>query len=117
LTAALSLLGLLIAYLVFLRRVPVGQALTDSGWGRALARWWLEGWGMDRLYGMLFVRPFLRLARANKEDWIEQAYRFLAWLCRLSYGGLHATQTGQVRWYAAVLASGSVMIVALVMWL
>ena len=117
LTTAVSLLGLLIAYLVFLPQVRVAQGFIGSGWARILATVWLEGWGMDRLYAMLFVRPFLRLARANKDDWFEPVYQFLAWLCRLSYQGLHTMQTGQVRWYAAVLASGSIMIVALVMWL
>ncbi|MCC2641750.1 MAG: nuoL [Nitrospira sp.] len=117
LTMVVSLLGILIAYLLFLRLPGLANALAGTGWGGALSRFWFEGWGIDRLYGLLFVRPFLRAARANKDDLIEQVYRFVTWLCRLSYGALRETQTGQVRWYAAVLASGSIAIVALVMWL
>ena len=114
-TMVISLLGILIAYLLFLQRPGLATALTRTGLGGALSRFWFEGWGFDRFYDTLFVRPFLRVARVNKDDFIDQIYQGLARLCRLLYGVLHETQTGHVRWYAAVLATGSLAIVALVM--
>ena len=114
-TMAVSLLGILIAYLLFLQHPYLATALTRTSWGRALSRFWFEGWGFDRLHDVLFVRPFLWAARANKDDFIDQIYQGLARICRLLYGALHETQTGRVRWYAAVLATGSFTIIALVM--
>jgi NADH-quinone oxidoreductase subunit L len=111
----ISLLGILIAYVAFLQRPFLAAALASSSVGGALSRFWFEGWGFDRLYDALVVRPFLWSARVNKDDFIDQMYQGLARLCRQLYGALHETQTGQVRWYAAVLATGSVAIVALVM--
>ncbi len=111
----ISLFGILIAYLAFLQRPGLAAALEGNSVGGALSRFWLEGWGFDRLYDALFVRPFLWAARVSKDDFIDLIYQSLARLCRQLYGALHETQTGRVRWYAAVLATGSLAIVALVM--
>jgi NADH-quinone oxidoreductase subunit L len=110
-----SLLGILIAYVVFLQRPGLPTALARTSLGGALSRFWFEGWEFDRLYAALFVRPFLWVARVNQDDVVDHIYRGLARLCRLLYRVLHETQTGQVRWYAAVLATGSLAIVALAM--
>jgi NADH-quinone oxidoreductase subunit L len=39
----------------------------------------------------------------------------LAWLSELAYRALRSTETGKVRWYAAGIAFGSVVLVALVL--
>ncbi|MDC8447109.1 MAG: NADH-quinone oxidoreductase subunit L [Nitrospira sp.] len=113
-TMLAALLGIAVAYVLFLRRPGLVTAVTGTAWGSALSRFWVEGWGFDRLYDTWFVRPFLWVAQANKDDLIDQAYSGLAWLIRQFFAVLHRTQTGQVRWYAAILAAGSVVIVALV---
>ncbi|MEX5214160.1 MAG: NADH-quinone oxidoreductase subunit L [Nitrospiraceae bacterium] len=112
LTMLVALFGLAAAYLLYLGRPGLVDTLAETRWGGALSRWWFAGWGFDRLYDLLFVRPFLWLARTNKDDLIDQGYAGLVWLGRESYGALHRTQTGRVRWYAAVLAAGSIVIVA-----
>ena len=63
--------------------------------------------GFDRLYDALFVRPFLWVARVNKDDLSIISIAVWPALPGSSIGVLHQTQTGQVRWYAAVLATGS----------
>lgn len=113
-TMAVSLLGIGIAYLLFLLRPGIATAVAGIGWGGALSQFWFEGWRFDRLYDRLFVRPFLWVARVDKDDLIDQIYQYVAWFCRLLYGALHRTQTGQVRWYAAVLATGSIAMIAIV---
>ncbi|NGZ08194.1 MAG: NADH-quinone oxidoreductase subunit L [Nitrospira sp. LK70] len=113
-TMLAALLGIAVAYVLFLRRPALVTAMTETAWGSTLSRFWIEGWGFDRLYDTWFVRPFLWVAQANKDDLIDRVYEGLAWLIRQFFAVLHRTQTGQVRWYAAVLAAGSVVIVALV---
>ena len=113
-TMLAALLGIAVAYVLFLRRPGLVTAVIGTAWGSALSRFWIEGWGFDRLYDTWFVRPFLWVAQANKDDLIDQVYSGLAWLIRQFFAVLHRTQTGQVRWYAAILAAGSVVIVALV---
>ncbi|HWF59518.1 MAG TPA: NADH-quinone oxidoreductase subunit L [Nitrospira sp.] len=113
LTMVMALLGIFVAYVLFLRRPSLIDTPLATVWGSALSRFWFAGWGFDRLYDLLFVHPFLWVAQANKDDLIDRGYASLAWLIREFFAVLHRTQTGQVRWYAAVLAGGSVAIVAL----
>lgn len=112
-TMLAALFGIVVAYILFLRRPGLVTTVTGTAWGSTLSRFWVEGWGFDRLYDTWFVRPFLWVAQVNKDDLIDQVYEGLAWLIRQFFALLHRTQTGQVRWYAAVLAGGSVVIVAL----
>ena len=71
LSIAASLGGLLLAYLLYLRR-PVEQRSTP------LSRVLLAGFGFDLLYTQVFVRPYLWFARVNKHDVIDIFYWALA---------------------------------------
>jgi NADH-quinone oxidoreductase subunit L len=79
-------------------------------------RLWLGGWGFDALYDRLFVRPVLWVARVNRRDVIDLPYSASAASARLASGILSATQSGRLRWYAAVLGAGAVLVVALMVW-
>ncbi|MFY4730031.1 hypothetical protein ACOSYY_13285, partial [Nitrospira sp. BLG_2] len=70
----------------------------------------------DRAYDRLLVRPFLRLAQINKDDLVDRLYDGLMRLGRFAHELFQRMQTGEVRWYATVLAAGSVTIVALIIW-
>jgi NADH-quinone oxidoreductase subunit L len=112
LSAGATLLGVLIAWVVWVRlrgRVAETPALA------AVRRFWLEGWGFDRLYEALVVRPYVWLARVDREDAVDQLYRGLAALALALHRALSRTQTGRVRWYAAGVAAGAVVVIALVM--
>jgi NADH-quinone oxidoreductase subunit L len=112
--AAVSLLGVYVAYVLFLREPARLQALeVRFPWSRALARFWYGGWGFDGLYDRVFVRPFLWFARVNRDDAIDLIYTGIALLNRFSHRVLSETQTGHVRWYAAGLAAGSVIALAI----
>ncbi|MFM1897283.1 MAG: NADH-quinone oxidoreductase subunit [Pseudomonadota bacterium] len=107
------LLGIGVAYLCFLaRRIDVAK-LTAGGIGAALHRFWFSGWGMDRLYDRVFVRPFLALARINHRDLVDQFYGAVVEIVATGNRLLVRTQTGQLRWYAVSVAGGLVIIIAL----
>ena len=76
-------------------------------------RLWVTGWGFDWCYDWLVTRPFLWLARINRDDVIDTIYTGTAGLSRFSHRLLSRTQSGQLRRYAAMIAAGSVVIVAL----
>ena len=106
-----SLLGIALAWRWY--RVPgrrpgeVVEAPGLSGW---LAALWREGWGFDRLYHTLLVRPFLVLARAGKGDVVDGLYRGVAALTRVGHRLLSRTQTGRVGWYAGGVVAGAVLL-------
>jgi NADH-quinone oxidoreductase subunit L len=88
-------------------------------WGitNLVERFWLAGWGFDWLYDRVFVRPVAWAARVNRGDVIDSIYDGIAALAASGYRALSWTETGNVRWYAAGIACGSVLFVALVIFL
>jgi NADH-quinone oxidoreductase subunit L len=115
--AVTTLIGIYLAYLFFLRRPHLAEGLTRSYFGAALHRFWYAGWGFDWLYDKLFVRPFVWIAHANKNDFMDILYDEIAWLSQITYRALSRTETGQVRWYAMGIAVGAAAIIAIVMFL
>ncbi|MCL4303564.1 MAG: NADH-quinone oxidoreductase subunit L [Anaerolineae bacterium] len=112
-----ALAGIYLAYFLFLRRPEYTERITHSSWGAALHRLWFSGWGFDWLYDTFIVQPFVWLARANKNDFIDLFYQGIAWFNQLIYRLLSRTQTGQVRWYALGFVFGAVAMIAIVVFL
>ncbi|MGH7931494.1 MAG: NADH-quinone oxidoreductase subunit L, partial [Candidatus Binatia bacterium] len=115
--AVSSLLGIAVAYVLFLRYRGLTDKLIATAAGNALQRYWFSGWGFDWLYDTLFVRPYVWAARANKSDIVEQIYRIITDAIRACYAALSATQTGQLRWYAKAIAAGAAVVVAIMVFL
>jgi NADH-quinone oxidoreductase subunit L len=135
LAIAASLGGIALAYLLFLRYPAFLHGLMLIPSLARIRQFWHFGWGFDRFYDFLFVRPYLWLASADRQDVIDNIYRMaisctlrwlrkvdrhdvidnifsgLAELCLFVYRGLSATQSGQVRRYAAAIAAGSIGII------
>ena len=53
----------------------------------------------------------------NKNDFVDGFYTGIARLTDLCYRGLSSTQTGRVRWYVTGMAAGSVLFIAMVLYL
>jgi NADH-quinone oxidoreductase subunit L len=80
----------------------------------SVRRFWLAGWGFDWVYDRLFVRPYVWLARLDREDVVDYLYRFLGWLARDAHETLAVTQNGRLRWYAGGLVLGAILLLTLV---
>jgi NADH-quinone oxidoreductase subunit L len=114
--AAVSLVGIVLA-LGFLRRPRPQAEPAPAPWRQALYRLWLEGWGFDRFYDTIAVKPFVGLARINQGDVFDAVAKGPAWTATAGYGLLRHTQTGQVRRYAMGIAIGAVLTVAITVFL
>jgi NADH-quinone oxidoreductase subunit L len=112
---AIPLIGLLIAYLIFLGGQLSVSNLTQSPLGRALQAFWLKGWRMDDLYHTLLVRPFTGLARICRNEPVDFLYNSVVGLLRWSHRGLSSIQTGELRWYATSMVFGLVILVAIML--
>ena len=111
------LIGLGFAYLLYLRHRQWSEALTATRVGKALHAFWFADWGFDWCYDKLFVQPILWFARIDKSDVVDVFYTGVADLNELLYRGLSLTENGRVRWYAAGIAAGTVVLVAIVLFL
>jgi NADH-quinone oxidoreductase subunit L len=102
-------LGLAFAYLLYGRK-PLERP--EAG---MLEQLWLSGWGFDRVYNTLFVRPVLWLARANENDEVDSVFTGFAALTKAANRLLACSQTGALRWYASGLAAGSAVFLIVVL--
>ena len=106
--------GIYLAYLLYLKNPIYSQNLARTPIGAKLKPYWQSGWGFDWIYNRLFVFPLLWLAEINKRDIIDSLYTGIAWISRKLNDWLVRTQTGQLRWYAMVIAFGAVVILLMV---
>ncbi len=116
-TAVISLFGLYAAWVLFMRKRQAVENLVATPLGSALHRFWFADWGLDWLYDMVFVKPFVWLARIDKNDIVDKIYVGIAALSRVIHRGLSMTQTGRARFYAAMIAVGAVIIIGITVFL
>jgi NADH-quinone oxidoreductase subunit L len=116
-TAAISFaLGLVVAYLLFLKKQSLAESMASAALGRTIHRFWFADWGMDWLYDHLFVRPVIWFANVDRNDFIDSFYGGLARLNELTWRALRATENGRIGWYAAGITAGTVVFLAIVLW-
>jgi NADH-quinone oxidoreductase subunit L len=113
----LFLIGLYCAYLFHLQKPSLADNLVANPVGNALHRWWFAGWGFDWLYEKAFVQPFVWVSNLNKDDFVDSFYTGVARVTDALYCALSHTQTGRVRWYVMGMAAGSVLFIAMVLYL
>lgn len=110
---AVPIVGIGVAAFFYLGPPGKAERLVANPIGATLHRFWFSGWGMDWLYRVLFITPFLTLARINRKDVIDLGFELVA---RVS-AGLNVlvakTQTGHLRWYASSVMLGLVIIIAI----
>jgi NADH-quinone oxidoreductase subunit L len=115
--ALVFLLGAYLSYVFFLRRRTYATRLASSAVGGVLHRFWFSDWGMDWLYDRTLVRPLVWLARIDKDDCIDGFYTGVARVNEIAWRVLRSTETGKLRWYAAGIAAGSIVFIAVVLFL
>lgn len=114
---SVSVAGIILAWFLFLRSPDHVRNLSR---GRACAlvhSLWLSGWGFDRLYDTLIVKPFVWAARVNIDDAVDLVYLGMIWTAGRVNGLLTFTQSGKVRWYAAGIAIGAALVLGAVVFL
>jgi len=114
-TEALQISGILLAYFLFLRRPASAEHLRVHPAVGAAHAFWLSGWGFDWLYDRLLIRPFVRVSELARDDVIDRVYAGTGALVAGLHGAAARTQTGSVRWYAAGIALGAVIILGIVL--
>ncbi|MBX3300593.1 MAG: NADH-quinone oxidoreductase subunit L [Nitrospira sp.] len=131
LASAAALLGVGWAYLAYMHRPAVLDAMGQSEAVRMIRQFLLRGWAFNRIYRWtvqlpfrvlaraakvdivdqgyerVIMHPFLRIADLNRDDVLDRVYRGLTRLVEQSAIAARRLQTGHVRWYATVLVAGA----------
>jgi NADH-quinone oxidoreductase subunit L len=114
-TGAVPIVGVVLGFGLFYNKRINVDPLVESTFGDRLRRFWFSGWGFDAFYDALLVKPFMGLARANKNDVVDLLFKAIAAMARGLNRAVSLTQTGKLRWYAANMAVGLILVLLIVL--
>ncbi|MNT63651.1 NADH-quinone oxidoreductase subunit L [compost metagenome] len=100
--------------MLFLGKRRFVTAIANSGIGRFLSAWWFAAWGFDWIYDKLFVKPYLAISHILRKDPLDQTIGLIPRMAKGGHTALSRTETGQLRWYAASMAAGAVLVIGAV---
>ncbi|HEX4869841.1 MAG TPA: hypothetical protein VFV15_03840, partial [Moraxellaceae bacterium] len=112
LSAGVALAGIALAVFLFAGQRRFITGLANSGAGRLVGGLWKNAWGFDWLYDRVFVKPFMLVVRATAREWADAGVGAITWVTHKAHDILAKTQSGKLRWYAASMAIGLVLVVA-----
>ncbi|MCI0750949.1 MAG: hypothetical protein L0Y35_03865, partial [Flammeovirgaceae bacterium] len=78
-----------------------------------LHNFWFSGWGFDKLYDTLFVKPFVFVALINKNDVIDKLYSALVSIASALNRLFAFSQSGILRWYVMGIVVGAILILTI----
>lgn len=110
-----GLVGLALSAFLFLGERRLATAVANSAIGQLLSRLWLNGWGFDWLYNLLFVKPYLLLAHINRHDAIDKTWGLIPRLAKMGHDTLSVSENGRIRWYTSSIALGAVLVLGAVL--
>ncbi|RJP17413.1 MAG: NADH-quinone oxidoreductase subunit L [Candidatus Abyssobacteria bacterium SURF_5] len=113
-SVAAGILGIFAAWLFFLAKREYVNAIISTRAGSLVHRFWFSGWGFDWLYERVFIRPYVRATRRNRNDVIDRFYDGVAAVMENVHGLLSLTQNGNLRWYAMSIVIGAIVFLAVI---
>ena len=115
LSATIAIAGIALSAFLFLGERKLVSQLANSSIGKPLSGLWFNAWGFDWLYHHLFVMPYRAIAQLLQRDPLD---RMIA-LCALVVGALNRLSvqmvTGNLRWYAASMSLGALVVLTLLL--
>ncbi|CEA05144.1 NADH-quinone oxidoreductase subunit L [Pseudomonas saudimassiliensis] len=115
LSGVIAVAGILLAAWLYLGRRRVVEVIGNSAPGRVLTALWFAAWGFDWLYDKVFVQPYLWLTRLLRRDPLDRTIGIVPVLARGAHGLLSRSENGQIRWYAASIAGGAVLVLGILL--
>jgi NADH-quinone oxidoreductase subunit L len=105
-SAIVAVAGIYFAYIIYFKKPSLSEPYSHS----RLNKFFEKGWGFDRLYDTIFVKPIVWLSVIDKNDFFDLWNIGLSRLTLLFNRLLSATQNGKMRWYLLSFAIGIVVI-------
>jgi NADH-quinone oxidoreductase subunit L len=112
-SAVVSLSGIWLAYRLFYKKSSLVVWFKDS----RLSGFFHSGWGFDKVYDLLFVKPVVWLSEIDKKDFIDLIYTYIAKATGYFHFLLSKTQNGKLRWYVLALTVGIVILLTFMIYL
>ena len=112
---SIPLMGLALAYLLYLGKQLSVEKVVASALARRLQEFWHSGWRIDALYDWLWVRPYQAVCRSLRNEPIDLFYNLVVQINIAMHRGFSDTQTGRIRWYATSMVMGLILLLGIVL--
>jgi len=106
LSSLIALSGIYLAYIIYIKKPSLSAPYSHS----KINRYFEKGWGFDKLYDTLFVRPIVWLSVVDKNDFFDLWSKGLARLALFLNRVLSTAQNGKLRWYLLSFVIGIAII-------
>ena len=106
LSGIVALTGIYIAYIIYFKKPALSAPFSHS----RVNKFFEKGWGFDKLYDTLFVKPVVWLSVIDKKDFFDLWNIGLARLALFFNRTLSVTQNGKMRWYLLSFVIGIAII-------
>jgi NADH-quinone oxidoreductase subunit L len=111
LSAIIALTGIYIAYLIYFKKPSYSEPYSHS----RINKFFEKGWGFDKLYDTLFVKPVVWFSVIDKNDFFDLWNIGLSRLTLLFNRLLSTTQNGKMRWYLLSFVIGIAIILTYIL--
>ena len=105
-SSLIALSGIWLAYIIYFKKPSLSEPYSHS----RINKFFEKGWGFDKLYDTLFVRPIVWLSVVDKNDFIDLWSKGLARLALFLNRLLSTAQNGKLRWYLLSFVIGIAII-------
>ncbi len=112
--ASVSLLGVVLTYIVCRYAGKIINTLMNTFITSYLYRLVQAGFGFDWVYEHLLVRPYIWIARINRIDVLNRITDANIYIFRRSNLILSRSVSGNIRWYAACVGIGAIILLGIV---
>lgn len=113
LLAAITVLSVLIAYILYFDANPEIRELSNTPIGKALLKFCHNGWYFESLIYRLFVVPYHYLSQLIKKDPLSQWNKIIDWGIKKVNFQVELLENGRLRWYIMSIVGGSIIILLL----
>src|SRR5699024_5252560 len=116
-TAVVALLGVFIAYRIYVKKPKVAYNMKSRGLGKAIYHFFYLGWMFDQLYDIFIVKLVVFFSKIDKRDFIDWLYEGVGTL-NLGFNKIFSrTQNGFLRLYICGIAFGAALVLTIILFL
>ena len=112
--AFVSLLGITLTYITYRYAGKIIDTLMNTFITSYLHRFIQAGFGFDWVYEHFLVRPYIWIARINRKDVLDRITDVNIYIFQRSNLILSRAVSGNIRWYAACVGIGAVILLGIV---
>ena len=107
----IALTGLVLGIILFAFAYGSVKKLANTSFGAGVVHIWRSAFGFDALYDLVFVKPYLLLARILGRDPVDGLWLMIPAVVKGGHKFTSWRQTGSLREYASSIALGVVVLV------